>query len=59
MNRASKSAHSGTSPCTKPGVSEVLETLSKLATHANDLLDWAPRLKGRIPNSATTELGEG
>jgi hypothetical protein len=43
MNQASKSAHSAASPGTKPGVSEVLGILSKLATHANSV----PRSKSR------------
>jgi hypothetical protein len=45
MNRASKSAHRATSPGRKPGVSEVLGILSKLATHANGVLGSKSRYK--------------
>ncbi len=39
MDRAGKWAHGATSPGSKPGVSEVLGTLPKLAMLANDVLE--------------------
>jgi hypothetical protein len=38
MDQAGESAHGATSPCNKPGVSEVLGTLPKLAIAASDVL---------------------